>query len=149
MLVLLILIPILAAAAILLGAPARQMASSAASLNLLLTLLALAGYHSAQGGYQETFRFPILPEWGLNFFLGVDGLSLVMLLLTAIVTVAAIWVAPPVLPLMAEADTHSVLTRYKSIFGPGTYEVEAKNAGGTGPPSSPVVVCTKGSTDGC
>jgi len=96
MLVLLILVPILAAAAILLGAPARQMASSAASLNLLLTLLALAGYHSTQGGYQETFRFPILPEWGLNFFLGVDGLSLVMLLLTAIVTLAAIWVAPPV-----------------------------------------------------
>lgn len=95
-LLLLILIPILAAAAILLGAPVRQTANGAAWLNLLLTLLAFAGYHSAAGGFQETLRIPILPEWGLQFFLGVDGLSLVMLLLTAIVTVAALWVAPPV-----------------------------------------------------
>ena len=49
-----------------------------------------------KSGYQETFRFDILPEWHLQFFLGVDGLSLVMLLLTAIVTVAALWVAPEV-----------------------------------------------------
>jgi NADH-quinone oxidoreductase subunit M len=96
MLVLLILIPILAAAAILLGAPTRKTACGAAGLNLLLTLIALAGYHSDAGGFQETFRVAILPEWHLQFFLGVDGLSLVMLLLTAIVTVAALWVAPPV-----------------------------------------------------
>ena len=93
---LLILVPILAAAAILLGAPARRTANGAAWINLLLTLLAFARYHSALGGYQETIRFAILPEWGLQFFLGVDGLSLVMLLLTALVTVAALWVAPPV-----------------------------------------------------
>ena len=96
MLLLLILVPILAAAAILLGAPARRMANSAASLNLLVTLLALMRYHGSAGGYQELLRLPILPEWGLQFFLGVDGLSLVMLLLTAIVTVAALWMAPPV-----------------------------------------------------
>jgi len=96
MLVLLILVPILAAAAILLGAPARATANGAAWLNLLLTLGALFGYHASIGGYQETFKFAILPDWGLQFFLGVDGLSLVMLLLTAIVTVAALWVAPRV-----------------------------------------------------
>jgi len=90
MLLFLILVPIVAAAAILLGAPARQWANGAAWLNLLFS------YHSAQGGYQETFSFAVLPDWNLQFFLGVDGLSLVMLLLTAIVTVAAIWVAPPV-----------------------------------------------------
>ena len=96
MLLFLILIPILAAAAILLGAPARCTANGAARINLLLTLLALVRYHCAQGGYQETLSFAILPEWHLQFFLGVDGLSLVMLLLTALVTVAALWVAPPV-----------------------------------------------------
>jgi len=96
MLLLLILIPILAAAAILIGAPTRATATGAAWLNLLLTLVALAGYHSNPGGYQEIFRVPILPDWNLQFLLGVDGLSLVMLLLTAIVTVAALWVAPPV-----------------------------------------------------
>jgi NADH-quinone oxidoreductase subunit M len=96
MLLLLILIPILAAAAILLGAPVRRTANGAAWLNLFLTLVALFRYQSTLGGFQEIFRLPILPEWHLQFLLGVDGLSLVMLLLTAIVTVAAIWVAPPV-----------------------------------------------------
>jgi NADH-quinone oxidoreductase subunit M len=95
-LILLILVPILAAAAILLGAPVRRTANGAAWLNLLLTLGAVSGYHTSQGGFQEQFRFAVLPEWHLQFFLGVDGLSLVMLLLTAIVTVAALWVAPEV-----------------------------------------------------
>jgi NADH-quinone oxidoreductase subunit M len=96
MLLLLILIPIVAAAAILLGAPTRRTANWAAWLNLGLTLAALFSYRSNPGGYQEIVRFAILPEWNLQFLLGVDGLSLVMLLLTAIVTVAALWVAPPV-----------------------------------------------------
>jgi len=96
MLLLLILVPILAAAAVLLGAPVRKTANGAAWLNLLITLGALLGYHSATGGYQEILRVPILPDWHLQFLLGVDGLSLIMLLLTAIVTVAALWVAPEV-----------------------------------------------------
>ena len=98
MLVLLILVPILAAAAILLGAPCRQTALGAAGLNLALTLAAILSYHSGDGAaqYQEMINYPILPEWHLQFLLGVDGLSLVMLLLTAIVTLAALWVAPAV-----------------------------------------------------
>jgi hypothetical protein len=52
-----------------------------------------------------------------------------------------IWQAPPIEPLTAEVDTHSIRTRYTSPFGAGTYEVEAKNAAGTGPPSNPVTVC--------
>ena len=80
----------------LLGAPARKTSLAAGWLNLLLTLLAILGYDAALGGYQETWSVPILPDWHLQFFVGVDGLSLVMLLLTAIVTVAALWVTPPV-----------------------------------------------------
>ena len=92
----LILIPVLAAAAILLGAPIRRTAKGAAWLNLLLTVAAIFRYDAVKAGFQETLRLPILPEWHLQFFLGVDGLSLVMVLLTAIVTVAALWVAPAV-----------------------------------------------------
>lgn len=51
-----------------------------------------------------------------------------------------IWQAPPMLPLTAEVNTHSTLTSYTSTFGPGTYEVEAKNRSGVGPPSKPVTV---------
>jgi hypothetical protein len=58
-----------------------------------------------------------------------------------------IWQAPPVLPLLAEADTHSTATTYTSVFGSGTYEVAAKNAKGTGPPSKPVTICDTQSRD--
>jgi hypothetical protein len=57
-----------------------------------------------------------------------------------------IWQAPPLLPLTAEIDTHSTLTSYTSSLGAGTYEVEAKNESGTGPPSKPVTVCANQST---
>jgi hypothetical protein len=57
-----------------------------------------------------------------------------------------IWDAPPILPLGAVVDTHSTLTRYSSGLGAGTYEVEAKNKNGTGPPSTPVTVCVSQST---
>ncbi len=94
MLFLLIFIPILAAAAILLGAKARATALLAACVNLAITLLATIRYQQAQGGFQLESSFTILPDWDLKFFVGVDGLSVLMLLLTAIVTVAAIWVTP-------------------------------------------------------
>src|SRR5947209_18686611 len=35
--------------------------------------------------------FPVSSDWNINFTLGVDGLSLMMLLLTALVTLAAVW----------------------------------------------------------
>jgi hypothetical protein len=57
-----------------------------------------------------------------------------------------IWQAPPNLPLTATVDTHHTLTSYTSKFGAGTYEVEAKNRKGTGPPSKPVTVCENPST---
>ena len=98
MLILLILVPILAAAALMLGAPARKTAVAAGWVNLLVTLVALFSYNNGPGHaqYQERLAIPILPDWHLQFLLGVDGLSLVMLLLTAIVTVAALWVTPEV-----------------------------------------------------
>jgi hypothetical protein len=52
-----------------------------------------------------------------------------------------IWQAPPMLPLTASVDTHSIHSSYTSAFGPGTYQVVAKNANGTGTPSKPVTVC--------
>jgi len=51
-----------------------------------------------------------------------------------------IWSAPPIEPITALADTHSTATTYRSAFGPGTYQVVAKNAAGLSPPSAPVVV---------
>ena len=96
MLSLIIFLPIVAALAILLGAPARKTAFGAAIAEFLLTLCAFLSYDKVKGGFQFLSVSPIVPEWKLNYAVGADGLSLVMLLLTGIVTLAAIWVTPKI-----------------------------------------------------
>ncbi len=93
---LLLFIPIFAAVGILLGAPARKVALDAAAAMCALSLYALFSYDKGAGGFQFETTSRIVPEWGLNFSLGADGLSLVMLFLTAIVTLAAVWVTPKI-----------------------------------------------------
>jgi NADH-quinone oxidoreductase subunit M len=94
---LIVLLPILAAIAILLGAPARRTAFAVALFNLVGSLALLFSYdHTANDRFQFTSSFPVVSEWNLKFSLGLDGLSLVMILLTAIVTFAAIWITPKI-----------------------------------------------------
>jgi len=93
---LIIFIPLLAIVAIVLGAPARLTALGASIINLVLSVAALAGYDRVMGGFQFQFKVPVLAEWDLNYFVGADGLSLLMILLCTIVTVAAVAVAPQV-----------------------------------------------------
>jgi NADH-quinone oxidoreductase subunit M len=84
--------PIVAALAILAGAPARRTAIWAAGLILAATaLLYFAGFDAGQRGFQFVSSYPISSDWGINFTLGLDGLSLMMLVLTAVVTFAAVW----------------------------------------------------------
>ena len=83
--------PIVAALAILIGASARRTALWAAGSVLAATALAYFGFEAGQPGFQFATAYPISSEWRINFSLGIDGLSLMMILLTAVVTVAAIW----------------------------------------------------------
>jgi NADH-quinone oxidoreductase subunit M len=91
---LIILLPIVNALAIMLGAPARRSALIAGWTQLALTIFAVFGYNRAAGGVQFGSIWKVAPEWGLSLRLGADGLSLIMLLLTALVTVAAVHVSP-------------------------------------------------------
>ena len=86
-----VLFPLAAALAVLLGAPARKTALWAAALTLAATLVAYSGFEGGQRGFQMVTSCPISSSWKINFTLGIDGLSLVMLLLTALVTFAAVW----------------------------------------------------------
>jgi NADH-quinone oxidoreductase subunit M len=86
-----VLFPLAAALAILLGASPRRTALWAASITLAATLLAFLGFEAGQRGFQMITSYPISSDWNINFTLGIDGLSLMMLLLTALVTFAAIW----------------------------------------------------------
>ena len=91
MLLLLIFIPIIAAVSIMVGAPARKTALGASIATLALSFLAFVLFDTSGGDFQFVRSFPISPEWRLSFTVGLDGLSLIMILLAAIVTLAAVW----------------------------------------------------------
>ena len=91
MLLLLVLCPIIAAIAIIVGAPARLTALVAAISNLFVTLVVLSRFDRVAAGFQFVSSFLVSADWRIHFAFGIDGLSLLMLLLATIVTVAAVW----------------------------------------------------------
>jgi NADH-quinone oxidoreductase subunit M len=93
----LLLAPFFAICLILFKAPARRTAGIAAAFNLVFTLGLIWSYPAAQGGYAFVMdhawsTLPGLPPIRLHF--GVDGISLPLLFLTAIVTFAAVAISP-------------------------------------------------------
>src|SRR6266498_3307870 len=91
MVLLIIFCPIVAAALIIAGLPARKTALAASVLTFLTTLLLLGSFQQGQRDFQHVTSFTISPEWHLSFTTGLDGLSFVMVLLAVIVTLAAVW----------------------------------------------------------
>ncbi len=93
-----VLLPILAAVVIALGSPARITALLASGLAAAATFVTALRFNlNAEGGFQETSSHPLLsiegfPDLSLSF--GIDGISLVLMILTVLVLVAAIWAAP-------------------------------------------------------
>ncbi|MEI6712727.1 MAG: NADH-quinone oxidoreductase subunit M [Verrucomicrobiota bacterium] len=95
MLTILLLVPILGAVSLLLGKGDRGLTKICALLQTALTLTIWFAYDRTKAGYQFTFASdPLLPGLDLRFSLGVDGLSLLLLLLSAFVSLAAVWLAP-------------------------------------------------------
>lgn len=88
--------PLIAGVGILLGLPARRTAVIAAVIAIGSALLVFLGYDRAISGYQFRSILPLVTDWDLNFSVGVDGLSATLLLLTSIVALASVWVAPKV-----------------------------------------------------
>ncbi len=84
MILLILLSPIVGALVIMAGAPARRTALCVSLFAFILSLVAFGRFETG-GGFQFVNSWPILPDWHLNFTVGVDGLSLLMVLLTTIV----------------------------------------------------------------
>src|SRR5437879_2864424 len=91
MLLFLVLCPIIAAIAIIAGVPARLTALVAAISNLFVTLALLSRFDRVAAGFQFVSSFLVSADWQIHFAFGIDGLSLLMLLLATIVTAAAVW----------------------------------------------------------
>lgn len=91
MLALIVLIPLLAAIAVLLGAPARRTTVAAALANLTLGLAAAASWPNES---LWSCKFLVLERPAIHLAFGfLDGMSVVMVLLTVIVAAAAALVA--------------------------------------------------------
>ena len=95
----LILLPILAAAAIGLGAPARSTALGTATLAVFIVAFLCKSFIPAMAGdpnaYQFVFSIPVLDEPQLALSVGLDGMSLVMVILASLVLLAALWTIDP------------------------------------------------------
>src|SRR6266513_1774019 len=85
--------PIITAILIIVGAPARKTALGASILTFAAALFLLISFDQRTNNFQHVTSFTISPEWRLSFTTGIDGLSLMMVLLASIVTLAAVWFA--------------------------------------------------------
>src|SRR5262249_30252985 len=85
--------PIVAAALIMLGAPARKTALAASVLMFAAALFLFVSPDYGHVNFQYVASFSISPEWRLSFTTGVDGLSVIMVVLASVVTLAAVWFA--------------------------------------------------------
>lgn len=63
----------------------RWVGAGFALLSLLLSLLVWLGYDPARGDFQFVERLPWVPQLGISYLLGVDGISLPMLVLNGLV----------------------------------------------------------------
>ncbi len=101
-----VFLPIVAALAILVGSPARITAFIAAGANLVLALFATLQYanvtESSGASYylisHRVFLTHVTESGPISFLslsFGLDGISLTLVLLTVLVTLAAVWVSPP------------------------------------------------------
>jgi len=63
----------------------RVAALAAAAFALILSLWAYIGYDHATGGYQYIEKYDWLPALGVSYFVGIDGMSTPLVLLTGVV----------------------------------------------------------------
>jgi len=63
----------------------RIIAAIASFISLLISIYLLFAYDHSKGGFQFVTNVPLVPQVGISFHLGVDGISLSLVLLTAFI----------------------------------------------------------------
>jgi NADH-quinone oxidoreductase subunit M len=69
----------------------RVIAAIAASVSAVLSLVVYCGYDREAAGFQYYEKFTLVPPLGINYELGVDGMSLLMVLLTSVIIFAGVF----------------------------------------------------------
>src|SRR5580704_8305208 len=86
-LTILVFVPLLGAAAVLLQSDERTIWSSAFVFSLIplaLSFYLFVDFDPHQGGYQFVEQYQWIPQFGISYHLGMDGISLFLVLLTTI-----------------------------------------------------------------
>src|SRR5229473_5689584 len=86
-LTILIFVPLLGAAAVLLQSDERTIWSSAFIFSLIplaLSFYLFAAFAPHQAGYQFVEQYQWIPQFGISYHLGIDGISLFLVLLTTV-----------------------------------------------------------------
>lgn len=89
----LILVPVISALLIMAGANPRSTSILGSFINFLFFGVLFMFFRHTDAGYQFVSATPVVPQLGISLTLGADGLSLMMLFLSTIVTLAAVLVA--------------------------------------------------------
>ena len=69
----------------------RWISALSTGLSLALSCYIYAAYDQAAGGYQFYQKIPLVPPLGISFEVGADGMSLILVLLTAIIIFAGVF----------------------------------------------------------
>jgi NADH-quinone oxidoreductase subunit M len=103
----LIILPLLGVVPVLLGDPksARRTALVVTTLEFVLSLGLWWALVPGEGGLQLVANIPWIPSWGISYRVGIDGISLVMVLLTTVL-----------MPLSVLASWHYISTRERGFY---------------------------------
>src|SRR3990167_6866700 len=71
----------------------RRIATITASLTLMLSLMFLVAYNPLKNGVQFAAKFNWVPSLGISYHVGLDGISVVMILLHSILSFSGILVS--------------------------------------------------------
>jgi len=69
---------------------AKYVALGAAVVELLVSLPLWTAFNAASGAFQFASRHAWIPEWGISYAVGVDGISVLLVLLTTVLTPIAL-----------------------------------------------------------
>lgn len=105
----LILIPFVSSLILLLARPAasRSIALAASLANLAITFFALAGFNG-DGSYNHEFSVPWVASAGIHFRLGIDGISMLMILLSNLLA--------PLIILSSDGEKYRPEARYFGLL---------------------------------
>ena len=71
----------------------RWTALAAGVIDLILSFVVFFGYNVSRGGYQFIERMPWVPALGISYYVGVDGISVPLILLAGIVLFCGVLVS--------------------------------------------------------